>query len=124
MIGIRQLFAKIIEAAPGFQPAMDEHLADHDQLLPHVLMADCGRFVGSYFTGEKRIASDAPSAVELRNVLAMLDAAMAEGDEETQNVVAVSFVEHLWLAPYYSDLYPALGPNVRDEIERQRAWRT
>ena len=61
MIEISQLFEKIAEAAPGFRLAMEEHLADNNTLLPHALMADCGRFVASYFTGEKKIASDPPA---------------------------------------------------------------
>ena len=122
MMTVRELFSKIIDAAPGFKRTMEEHLSDNDELLSHLLMADCGLFVASYFTGEKRIASDPPSVVELRNVLAIIDAALAEGDEEAQNVVAVSFVECLWLEPYYTDLCPFLGSKVRDEIERQRAW--
>ena len=101
---------------------MGERLTDNDERLPHVLMADCGRFVASYFTGEKVSASDPPSAVELRNVLTVIDSSMVDGDEEAQNAVALSFVEFVWLEPYYSALYPFLGPNVRDETERQRAW--
>ena len=105
VIEIQQLFEKIAEAAPGFRLVMEEHLADNDALLPHVLMADCGRFVASYFTGEKKMAGDPPSADELRGVLAAIDAAMGDGDEPTQNVVSVSFVEQIWLAPYYPVLY-------------------
>jgi len=122
VIEIPQLFEKIAEAAPGFRLIMKRHLADNDTLLPHLLMADCGRFVASYFTGEKTIASDRPTADELRGVLAAIDAAMADGDEETQNVVAASFVECVWLEPYFSELYVVLGPHVREEIERQRDW--
>jgi hypothetical protein len=118
MIDARQFFANIVQAAPAFQQTVDEHLVQHQTLLAHVLMGDCGRFIGSYFTSETTIPSD---PVELRKLLAVIDAALIEGDEETINAIAVSFVEHLWLEPYFPGLQPFLGPGVRDEIDRQRS---
>jgi hypothetical protein len=122
VISTNELFAQIVEAAPGFRSTVEEHLADYDELLPHVLMADCSRLVASYFTGAPTIASGPPNERELQSVLSVLDRAMIEGDEATQNALAVSFVEHLWLQPYYPALYPFLGANIRAEIERQLAW--
>ena len=122
MIATSDLFAQIVEAAPGFRSTVEEHLAGNDELLPHVLMGDCGRFVASYFTGAQTIASGPTDERELQSVLSVLDRAMIEGDEATQNVVAVSFVEDLSLQPHYPELYPFLGANIRAEIVRQLAW--
>ena len=101
---------------------MDEHLNDHQELLPHVLMADCERFIASYFTGPSSIAGGVPSEDELGQVLSVLETAMIEGDDETQNVIAVSFVEHLWMEPYYSAVRAFLGPALRAQIRRQMDW--
>lgn len=40
MIDTRHFFAKVVEAAPDFQRAVDEHLADHHELLANLLMGD------------------------------------------------------------------------------------
>lgn len=53
MLDTRQFFTKIVEVAPEFQDCVDEHLADHEELLTHVLMGDLSRFVASCFTAAK-----------------------------------------------------------------------
>jgi hypothetical protein len=122
MITTTELFARVLDAAPGFAAVMDQHLADHPELLSHVLMADCGRFIASYFTGPGSIAGGVPSEDELGQVLRVLETSMIEGDDETQNVIAVSFLEHLWMEPYYSAVRAFLGPALRAEIGRQMDW--
>ena len=117
-----QLFSQVIDACPAWRVQTDEHLLDNDEILPNVLMSDLGRLVAGYFTGSTNLEIGPPTETELRAILAILDAALAIGDEATANTVAVSFVEHLWGEPYYEELLPYLGLNTRAEIKRMKPW--
>ena len=55
----------------------DEHLVDNGELLPHVLMADVGRFIASHFTEEHTDPNALPSEADVSRVLAVLDIAPA-----------------------------------------------
>jgi hypothetical protein len=116
-----ELFRQIVRAFPSFEVQVENHLNYNDELLPHLLMADVGRAVGSFFTENANLSVGRPTEMELRAVLSVLNAGMVEGDLDTINVVAVSFVEHLWLEPYFASLEPMLGPALRIELERQRS---
>jgi hypothetical protein len=117
------LFSRIVEVCPSFATQVEEHYADNGEILCHVLIADLGRLVAGYFTGKTSLVVGPPNEAELRGVLAVLDSAFVEADDETQNAIGVSFVEHLWIAPYFANLEPMLGPNLSAEVIRQRNWR-
>src|SRR5207253_247565 len=74
-------------AVPEFGPTIDEHVADYDSVLAHVLFGDLSRFV---LAAHERGDTD----VEERS-LAFLDRALREGDEQVRTLVAVSFVENV-----------------------------
>ena len=122
MVTATELFARVLAAAPGFAPVMEEHLADNEELLSHLLMADCKRFIASYFTGRSTVPGKPPCEGELLGMLSAIEATMIDGDEETQNVIAVSFLEYLWNEPFFPALRPFLGPSLRAEIQRQMTW--
>jgi len=67
---------------PDVASVLSNHLADNDELLPHVFMGDVTRYV----------LSDPPSRQALVN---HLDEALREGGTDLQELVAVSFVENL-----------------------------
>jgi len=71
---------------PGLVPVLDEHLADNDELLPHVLFGDMTRYA-------LVLARDG-EVDELNRLLGDLDAALGESDDEVANLVWVSFVEN------------------------------
>ena len=122
MISTADLFSRIVAGAPAFAAVLAEHLADNEELLPHVLMADCGRFVASHFVGSTEIVGGVPSEDDVRSVLSVLNTAMTWGDVETRNVIAVSFLEHLWMEPHYAAMSPLLGSALQAEIKRQKRW--
>jgi|SRR5579872_1152705 len=66
----------------GVRDLLTQHVADYDELLPHVLMADIGRLVLS-------------GSNERRQIVAQLEAAMRNGREDLRNLIGVSFVENL-----------------------------
>lgn len=112
------LFAQVGAVAPSFGAVAQEHLEDNGELLPHLLMADLLRYVGASLSSS---GESLASQSEVLAVLAVLDAAAACGNEETENVVAVSFCEGIESESFFPKLQPLLGPALRRHIRNQRA---
>ncbi|WP_249999386.1 hypothetical protein [Actinoplanes sp. M2I2] len=76
----------VVEAVPELRAALDEHVRDNGEVLPHVFFAcDLAPFVLA--------AWQAGDAEVLGRCLAVLEAALTSPDRDTWNLVAVSFVE-------------------------------
>ncbi|HEX4015135.1 MAG TPA: hypothetical protein VHX15_00220, partial [Frankiaceae bacterium] len=72
---------------PDFAAALEDHMAIYGMLLPHVLFGDLTRFVmDAHDSGDLQLAA---------RCLAFLDEALRTGDEDTKNLVTVSFVENV-----------------------------
>ncbi|MGH9269431.1 MAG: DUF7674 family protein [Acidimicrobiales bacterium] len=107
---------RLVEAVPEFAPVLAEHLEDQEgELLQHVLFGDLTRFVvDAYERGDHELVS---------RCLDFLDEVLRNGDEMTQNLVGVSFVENVgpWdeaAQAFIADWPDALG----EEARRQREW--
>ena len=107
-----ELFSEVESASPSFGRAVAEHVAYYGELLSHVLMADLLRHVGSHF----QRGDNAPSEAEVRATLALLDAAIVSGNEETANAIAVSFCEHIQTEPFFDELWPLLGIHLQEQV--------
>ena len=101
-----QLFSHISQAVPSFAPVLAEHLHDNGELLPHPLMSELLRFVGA------QLNQPGHTPVEVLTILGILEAEVSGGDADTENAIAVSFLEDLEAAPFFSDLYALLGPKL------------
>ncbi len=79
----------LVERHPPLAAIRDEHLADNDDLLPHVFFGDVTRYASS-------LARDNADASELARLLTDLDRALSDGeeDDEVENLIWVSFVEN------------------------------
>nr|WP_298719868.1 hypothetical protein [uncultured Steroidobacter sp.] len=84
MTTIRSLIERLLAAVPDLRGVYDEHISDNDELLPHVFFGDVTRF-----------AIENAAAPSVASLLALLDEALADADEEVREVVAASFVENL-----------------------------
>jgi hypothetical protein len=72
---------------PQFSDAVDQHIADNDEVLLHLLLGELAR---------ASVAAWESKDVEFnRRALALLDAALADGDDYVTNAVSVSFVEDI-----------------------------
>lgn len=83
----------LVARHPGLGPLLDEHLADHDEVLAHVLFEDVTRYAADL----ARRATEEPEAdAQLRRLLEDLDQTLLpEGeDDPVNNVIWVSFVEN------------------------------
>ena len=118
-----RFFDSVIATAPGFRGVKEEHIRYNDELLVHVLMSDLLRYIGSHFTGVSTVPAQPASGNEVRAVLQILDGAIMAGNADLENAIAVSFIEGIESEPFFSRIAPLLGPNLRAELERQKAWR-
>jgi hypothetical protein len=101
------LIRDLAAAAPALADLLAEHRADQGgELLPHLYMADVTRWLAA--------------GVESRLVLAVLERHLAEGDEDVQNVIALSFLENL--GPEHVSIRAALGPGLRAELDALESW--
>ena len=115
-ISYEYLHLALVAAVPEFRPVLDEHVADFDEVLPHVLFGDLTRFVlAAHERGDTALVSRS---------LEWLDRALRGGDERVQNVVAVSFVENVGVWDEALDEFVASWPAaLREEARSQRDWR-
>jgi hypothetical protein len=83
------LVDQLARDVPGLAPMLAEHIADYDEVLPHVFFGELTPFLVGLKDG-----SDADRAV-LVKALSMLEEAWRKGHEDVTNVIAVSFIENL-----------------------------
>jgi hypothetical protein len=76
-------------AVPGFDRVYDEHLADNDDILPHVLLGDLVRFLS------REVEVHGDESVTLKQAMRLLESGMGSADARLQELVAVSFLENL-----------------------------
>jgi hypothetical protein len=84
----------LVSRFPNLTNVLAEHIADNDEILPHLFFGDLTRYVETLH-GVARADSVSPSKQELRSILAYLEETYAGGDEELQELISVSFLEHL-----------------------------
>ncbi len=111
-------FPQLLSQVPEFRPFYDEHIADNDELLPHVLMADFTRFLIDAHLRATSEADDVGRWGQLvERSLALLEDGMGSSDDDLQNAISVSFLEHLeWAEEAYDEIKSLLGPKLREEL--------
>jgi hypothetical protein len=112
-----KLFERAVHLAPDFAAVLVEHLRDNDVLLPHVLMPSLLGFIGDCLSRESPTAD-----ATVQRLLDLLEVEVSGDDLDTQNLIAVSFLENLEAEPFFGRLYPLLGPNLQT-AHAPFAWR-
>ena len=116
MIAYRDVPHVVLGRVPEFRPVYEEHVRDNDEVLPHRLLGALTRFVlDAHERGDDNLVD---------RVLHVLDRLMAEGDDDTQNLVAVSFIEDIEYGDKRADtgFIARWGRHLREERERQQQW--
>jgi hypothetical protein len=108
--------SRVRAADPRLNAVVDEQLADNDELLLHLLVADLRR---------RAEAAHESRDYDLRDaVLVLVDSALADGDAGLRNAVAVSFVEDSgWWESGKEEYLGSWPATLTHELTRQRAWR-
>jgi hypothetical protein len=79
-----QFLTLLQSEVPELAPTVREHLADNDELLPHVLMGDVTRFALATRDGDV-----------LRRLCAAFEAGLATDSDDVGELLSVSFLENL-----------------------------
>ena len=93
-------------ADPAVGGIVAAHLADHGEVLPHLLMAYVARW----------LLVEGPRA----GVLEALEYHLTVGDEHVQDVIGTSFIENL--IGEEAAVRWALGPRLTAELRRMEEW--
>lgn len=107
MASTGDLLRDLQSAHAAVGPIVATHLADNGEVVPHLLMADITRW----------LVAEGPEPA----ILAALERHYAEGDDDVQNVIALSFLENL-LGEDVAVRW-ALGPRLADELRRMEDWK-
>lgn len=106
---------RLRHAAPEAQQLVDEHLANFDEVLLHLLVARVRDLtIAAFDRGDQEIAS---------RLLEAFDKGNSAGDDAVENAVAVSFVEDSqWWDPARREFIESWPEGLREEADRQRKW--
>lgn len=88
---IKILAMSLVVKFPNLLPLFEEHIADNREILTHLFIADIERYTGALFLKQ---ASDQAAKAELRAILDELESIFKAGDDDLQNPISVSFLEH------------------------------
>ena len=101
---------------PGFGRVYDEHVADYDEVLPHVLLGEFVRFLSN----DVELNGSASAALKPATVL--LEKSMSSEDPRLQELVAVSFLENLDQEhPSFHIIRSLFGPALAEQYEKYEA---
>jgi hypothetical protein len=104
----------LVGSVPEIAPVVQEHFADNDELLLHILMADVLRFtVAAYGRGDLLLS---------HRCLAFIEQALLSGDAAIINAVEVSFVEGVGAFPGETPSFIASWPPalLREKTRQDR----
>ena len=100
-------------AVPGFDRVYDEHVAEYDEILPHVLLGELVRFLS------REVQSCSIEGAALGRAVMLLERAMGSADPRLQELVAVSFLENLDPAdPSFAAIRTHFGPKLEEQYKR------
>ena len=91
----REFLNVLLERVPELHPIYEEHIADYDEVLPHVLMGDVTRFVIDLHKKSWARGRAEQEKKTLSSILEILEGALKSGNDQLQELVVVSFLENL-----------------------------
>lgn len=110
------LVESLCAASLALREARRRHMNSFGTLIPHVFMTDVLARIGGCLSldgGDEAAGGRAEAAA----ILQVLERGLAEGERETRNVIAVSFVNDAELELFFEDLKPLLGPRLRGQLQ-------
>jgi hypothetical protein len=127
----QEFFQSIEALSPSFALVAEDHRKDYDGILPHLLMADLLRFVGSGLGGPNSLAYIQgvvpPSRDEIVKIMSALEDAYSKenpnGETALGNAIAISFVENCVPEPFFDELKRLFGPALQAELKAQQEWK-
>lgn len=110
------LVEQLCASSAALREARRRHLHSFGTLIPHIFMTDVLARVGFCLSLDR---GDEASAhrTEAASILQALERGLAEGEQETRNVIAVSFVSDAEVELFFEDLRPLLGPRLLGQLQ-------
>ena len=99
-----QFVEELVTAVPGLQVTLDEHLADFNELLPHVYFGEITRWI------QRQVDEDV-NLDEVGRVLSFLEQGYADDGDQVRELITVSFLENL---DQGSPVFCLLGRQLQD----------
>jgi hypothetical protein len=113
-----QFVQTLVERVPVFEGALREHLRDHDELLPHVLMGDITRAITDLQEESMHRSKDAERSLAV--ALGVLEDGVQSRDREVRELIIASFLENLdRFEPSFGALRARMGPALSKALEAQ-----
>lgn len=109
------LVRHLCAASSTLREASRVHLTQFGTLIPHVFMSDVLARVG-YCVTHERGDSATHYQHEAATILDVLEQGLAEGERETRNVIALSFVNDSEIERFFTQLRPLLGPRMLAQL--------
>ena len=111
-----QLVEHLCSDSATLSEARRQHIENFEVLIPHVFMTDVLARVGACLA-DNRDDSFREHRNEAAKILQTLERGLAEGERETRNVIAVSFVNDGELEGFFNMLRPLLGPRLLAQLQ-------
>src|SRR5688572_12927377 len=112
MSDVNSFITKLLKQVPSFQSVYDEHLEFYGELLPHVLLGELADYLSDAYRN-----GHFPTA---RDIVAIINHAVAFSGKELQGILRVSFLIHLpELYGYYEYFSLALNDQALRLIEQE-----
>lgn len=109
MNDLQQFCEQLARRFDDLAPFLQEHVADNDEILPHVFMGDVTRYALS-------------GGAQRRELVRHLNERMRKGEKDVQNLIAISFVANLENGEQLERaLQDVQGDALREEWHRQRS---
>jgi hypothetical protein len=98
----------LLTNVPELRKMYEEHLADYDQVLPHVLLGDMVRYMVLVSKETHDLST------RLKRIVDWIEKAVEIGDERVREAIVVSFLENL-------DKYESEGRQIESRLGPQAA---
>lgn len=110
-----ELVEAICSASVPLREARRVHLKAYGTLIPHLFMGDVLSRLGECLILGTAHAL-ATNGGEVKGILEAIEQGMEQGDRETRNVIAISFVRDAEVELFFDDLGPLLGRATRAQM--------
>ena len=106
----------LCSASVALREAQRLHVRNFGTLVPHIFMTDVLARVG-HCLAPGISAAEPADRDEAAHILAILERGMQEGERETRNVIALSFVNDSEMEKFFLELRPLLGPKLQGQLK-------
>jgi hypothetical protein len=107
----------LVDSFPIFRSMFDEHVSDYGEILPHLFFGDLTAFCVQLLVNKDDVVGTA-GLRQLREILDYLENAYAQGGEDVEELISVSFLENFHSGTEEgAQIRQMIGPHLRKQID-------